>query len=130
MLYEAYRGADLLVFPTLSDGFGLVVGEALAHGLPVLTTDQAGAADLLSPDNGLIVPAADPGALTEALQWCLDNRDRLHAMRFHALEAARRRQWPDFRRNLIAALDKGLRRAAYSPAYDRSLCPNAEGDVR
>ena len=105
------------MFPTLSDGFGLVVAEAMAHGLPVITTDQAGAADLVTPDNGLIVPAADPRALADALQWCLDNRDRLQAMRFHALETARRRQWPDFRRDLIAALEKGLRRAGYSPAF-------------
>jgi len=117
VLFQAYRSADVLVFPTLSDGFGLVVAEAMAHGLPVIATDQAGAADLVSPDNGLIVPAADSQALAVALQWCLDNRDRLHAMRFHALETARRRQWPHFRRDLIAALDKGLRRAGYGPAF-------------
>ena len=116
-LFEAYCSADVLVFPTLSDGFGLVVAEAMAHGLPVITTNQAGAADFVTPDNGLIVPAADAQALACALQWCLDNRDRLHAMRFHALETARRRQWPDFRRDLIAALEKGLRRAGYSPAF-------------
>jgi glycosyltransferase involved in cell wall biosynthesis len=120
VLFEAYRSADVLVFPTLSDGFGLVVTEAMAHGLPVITTDEAGAADLVSPDNGLIVPAADPRALADALQWCLDNRKRLHAMRFHALETARRRQWPDFRRDLIVALEAGLRRAGYSPAFSNT----------
>jgi glycosyltransferase involved in cell wall biosynthesis len=117
VLFQAYQSADVLVFPTLSDGFGLVVTEAMAHGLPVITTDRAGAADLVSPDNGLIVPAANPRALADALQWCLDNRERLHAMRFHALETARCRQWPDFRRDLIAALETGLRRAGYSPAF-------------
>jgi glycosyltransferase involved in cell wall biosynthesis len=118
MLFEAYRSGDVLVFPTLSDGFGLVVAEAMAHGLPVITTDQAGAADLVSPDNGRIVPAADPRALADALRWCLDNRERLQAMRPHALDTARRRQWPDYRRELIAALDTGLRRAGYSPQFN------------
>jgi glycosyltransferase involved in cell wall biosynthesis len=117
VLFAAYKAADVLVFPTLSDGFGMVVTEAMAHGLPVITTDKAGAADLVSPDNGLIVPAADPRALADALQWCLDNRERLHAMRFHALDTARRRQWPDYRRDLIAALEKGLRRAGYAPSF-------------
>jgi glycosyltransferase involved in cell wall biosynthesis len=117
VLFEAYKSADVLVFPTLSDGFGMVVTEAMAHGLPVITTDQAGAADLVSPDNGRIVPAADARALADALQWCLDNRGHLHAMRFYALETARRRQWSDFRRDLIWAMDKGLRRAGYSPAF-------------
>jgi glycosyltransferase involved in cell wall biosynthesis len=117
LLFAAYRSADVLVFPTLSDGFGMVVTEAMAHGLPVITTDKAGAADLVTPDNGLIVPAADPGALADALQWCLDNRERLQAMRFHALGTARRRQWSDYRRDLIAALEKGLRRAGYCPSF-------------
>ena len=117
VLFEAYRAADVLVFPTLSDGFGLVVTEAMAHGLPVITTDQAGAADLVTPDNGLIVQAADPRSLADALQWCLDNRERLHAMRFHALETVRRRQWSDYRCDLIGALDTGLRRAGYSPTF-------------
>jgi glycosyltransferase involved in cell wall biosynthesis len=117
VLFQAYRSADVLVFPSLSDGFGMVVTEAMAHGLPVITTDQVGAAELVSPDNGLIVPAADPVALAHALQWCLDNRDRLQDMRVHALETARHRQWHHFRRDFIAALDKGLRRAGYSPEF-------------
>jgi glycosyltransferase involved in cell wall biosynthesis len=117
VLFAAYRSADVLVFPTLSDGFGQVVTEAMAHALPVITTDRAGAADLVSPDNGLIVPAADARALADALQWCLDNRERLRAMRHHALSTARRRQWPDYRGDLIAALEKGLRRAGYSPSF-------------
>ena len=116
-LYAAYEAADVLVFPTLSDGFGMVVTEAMAHGLPVIATDQAGAADLITRDNGMIVPAANPQALADALRWCLDNRSRLADMRHHALETARRRQWSDFRRELIAGLDDGSRKAGYSPSY-------------
>lgn len=117
-LFEAYRNADVLLFPTLSDGFGLVAAEALAHGLPVITTEQAGAADLISQDNGLIVPAADPQALAQALRWCLDNRTRLAEMRHHALETAHRRQWTHYRRDYVTALDGALRRAGYAPRYD------------
>lgn len=112
-LYEAYKEADVLVFPTLSDGFGMVVAEAFAHGLPVITTDQAGAADLVTSDNGLVIPAADPRALADALRWCLDNRSRLAEMRHHALDTARRRQWSAFRRDLVSALGAGYRRAGY-----------------
>jgi glycosyltransferase involved in cell wall biosynthesis len=125
VLFEAYRSADVLVFPTLCDGFGMVVTEAMAHGLPVITTDQAGAAELVCSDNGLIVPAGDSRALADALQWCLDNRDRLHAMRSHALETARRRQWHHFRRDLIAALEKGLQRAGYKPELGGFSSQNA-----
>jgi glycosyltransferase involved in cell wall biosynthesis len=116
-LFIAYETADVLVFPTLSDGFGMVVLEAFAHGLPVITTDQAGASDLVTPDNGLIVHAAEPRALAEALRWCLENRMRLIEMRQHALETAGKRQWSDFRRDLIGALREGLSNAGYSPSY-------------
>jgi glycosyltransferase involved in cell wall biosynthesis len=108
-LLEAFGQADVLVFPTLSDGFGMVVTEAFSRGLPVITTDQAGAADLVEHGkNGLIVPAGDVVALADALRWCLDNRDRLADMRFAAVETARRWQWSDYRRSLRQAVATGL----------------------
>jgi glycosyltransferase involved in cell wall biosynthesis len=116
-LFEAFEAADILVFPTLSDGFGMVIAEAMAHGLPVITTDRAGAVDLVNKDNGLIVPAADPQALTDALRWCIDNRERLQGMRAPALTAARGRQWEHFRQDLIAALNTGLSRTGYKPKF-------------
>ena len=104
-LFQAFEQADILVFPSLADGFGMVVAEAMAHGLPVIVTDMTGAADLVTPENGLVIPSADAEALTQALAWCLDNRQRLKAMRIGALETARRHQWPAYR----TALADGLR---------------------
>src|SRR5205807_1893133 len=96
-LFAAFERSDVLVFPTLADGFGMVVTEAFSRGLPVITTDQAGASDLVEHGrNGLIIPAGDSAALVEALQWCLDNRKPLYQMRSYALETARRWQWPDY----------------------------------
>ena len=118
LLFSAYKRADVLVFPTLSDGFGMVVGEAMAHGLPVITTDQAGAADLVTEDNGLIVPAGDAAALCESLRWCLGHRGRLSEMRIEALRTAQRHQWSDFRIDLRAKLESALTRAGYSPVWD------------
>ena len=114
-MMDCYGQADVLAFPTLSDGFGLCVTEALSQGLPVITTDQAGAADLLEPGkSGLIVPAANSAALADALRWCLDNRAQLGAMRSMALDAAARRPWARYRRDHSAALGEGLSRAGFS----------------
>jgi glycosyltransferase involved in cell wall biosynthesis len=107
-LFAAFEQADVLIFPTLSDGFGLVVTEAMARGLPVITTDQAGAADLITADSGIVIPAADPDAIIQALRWCLDNRERLQSMRIGALRVARGRQWSHFRHDLMAALQSRL----------------------
>ena len=104
-LYEKYRQADMLMFPTLCDGFGMVATEAWAQGLPVLTTKAAGACDFLEHEkNGLLVPPGDEDALVEALDWCLRNPEALRAMREPSLQTADSWQWEDFRRALREAV--------------------------
>jgi glycosyltransferase involved in cell wall biosynthesis len=105
-LFAAFDAADVLVFPTLSDGFGMVVTEAFARGLPVITTRRAGASDLVrSGVNGLIISAGTPDAIVEAFDWCLHNRDALDEMRPAALQSARDWQWRDYRKALRLAVD-------------------------
>ncbi len=97
-VFAAYQRAAVLVFPTLYDGFGSVVAEALAHGLPVITTRNAGAAELITEGaNGFLVPPGDAQALTERLAWCLAHPRELLAMRHAALATARQWTWVHFR---------------------------------
>lgn len=118
VLFDAFEAADVLMFPTLSDGFGMVVTEAFARGLPVITTNQAGASDLVQHEkNGLIIPAGNREAITGALAWCMDNRERLAAMREAALATARGWQWSNYRHALIEAVETGLRRAGYDASF-------------
>ena len=114
-LAEQYRAADVLMFPTLCDGFGMVVTEAFAHGLPVITTKRAGAADVVRHgENGLIIPAGDASAIEEVLEWCLSHRVELEAMRLAALDTAKRMQWGDFRQVLAQHVIDGLRETGYA----------------
>jgi len=110
-LRRAYLDHDALVLPTLSDGFGLVVTEALAHGLPVITTDQCGAAQLIQHGyNGLLTRAGDLESLMEALAHCVKERDALHAMRANALASAQLRPWSRYRSELQAVLLNAIQR--------------------
>jgi glycosyltransferase involved in cell wall biosynthesis len=70
-LAERLRSADLFVLPSLEDGFARTVTEALACGLPVVTTPNTGACDLIeSGVNGEVVPIRDPQAIADAvLKW-------------------------------------------------------------
>ena len=114
-LREAYLRADVLVFPTLCDGFGMVVTEAFAHGLPVITTRRAGAAELLIHEsNGLLINAESATELRDALQWCLDNRIKLKEMRSSALATARRWQWADYRKMLAAIVRESITSSSLS----------------
>jgi glycosyltransferase involved in cell wall biosynthesis len=70
-LAERMRSCDLLVLPSLEDGFARTVTEGLACGLPVITTPNTGASDVIIPGkNGEIVPIRDPAAIAEAIfKW-------------------------------------------------------------
>lgn len=77
----AYHRAEVFVLPSLEDGFGFVVAEALACGLPVIVTDQCGASELVTPgENGWVVPAGEPDALACALDAALRRRADLAEM--------------------------------------------------
>jgi glycosyltransferase involved in cell wall biosynthesis len=67
---EAYAAADVFVLLSLRESWGVVVNEAAATGLPLVLSDQVGAAyDLLRDgENGVLVPAGDVAAATAALQ--------------------------------------------------------------
>jgi glycosyltransferase involved in cell wall biosynthesis len=81
-LGELYRLADALVVPSYYDVWGLVVNEAQAYGLPVIASDEVGAAaDLIDPGvNGLIVPTGSSIALGRAMNelrhWAAAQRER------------------------------------------------------
>ena len=104
-LFAIYRRADVLILPTLSDGFAMVVSEAMSQGLPVITTEWAGAAQFITPaENGLVIPARDPESLAEALAACAARREWVRAMGVAARQTASQWQWSDYRVAVAAAV--------------------------
>lgn len=85
---DFYRRCDAFVFPTVDDGFGMALLEAMAHGLPAIATTHCGAAELFTPDQDLIiVPAQDAEQLATAMQRVYSSGDTRHRLRTHALRA-------------------------------------------
>lgn len=67
-LHDVYRQCDVLVLPAFREVWGMVVNEALLHGLYVITSDQVGSAfDLIDDTHGVLVPAGDDDALVNAM---------------------------------------------------------------
>lgn len=92
-LRQYYQAADVLVFPTRSDVWGLVVNEAMAQGLPVITTDKCVAGiEMIKPGvNGYLIAADDSDGIAEATSRVLDLSDeRAQQMRVEALQTASR----------------------------------------
>lgn len=96
-LIEAYREADLLVLPSIAEGFGQVLLEALACGLPVLATTHTAAPDLIQEGReGFIVAPRRPDQIADRLQWAMDHRQELLQMRFAARSCAENFPWSRF----------------------------------
>ena len=87
---DFYRRCDAFVFPTVDDGFGMALLEAMTHDLPAITTAHCGAAELFTPDQDLIVvPAQDAEQLATAMQRVYSSPETRHLLRtnaFHALQ--------------------------------------------
>ncbi len=78
-LPQLYAGADLFVLPTLDDTFGVVLAEAAASGLPLISTPYAGASEhfIEAGVNGYIADPTDHAALVEAMCKILTNSNRV-----------------------------------------------------
>ena len=95
-LDRRYDAADVFVLPTWYEGYGMAVAEALARGLPVVSTDTGAIGDLVGPDAGLLVPAGDAAALTRALSAVvIDGTLRARLAAGAARARARLRSWDD-----------------------------------
>lgn len=75
-LRQHYTQASVFVLPSIQDGFGMVMGEAMACGCPVIATTNTGASELISDGvEGFIVPIRSPEVITERLQQLADQPD-------------------------------------------------------
>jgi glycosyltransferase involved in cell wall biosynthesis len=104
----ALSQSGLLVLPSLAEGFGLVLIEAMAAGVPVVATDVPGIRDVVRDGNtGLLVPPADSVSLAAAIRRIVDDRDlRQHLISTAAADTRERFTWdavlPLYRRLLHA----------------------------
>ena len=126
-LKSIFADADLFCSPSLDEPFGLVIGEAMAMGLPVIASDTDGASELfgINADStdaalqhgGMIIPAGDAAALAAAIgRFCADEKLRQTASR-----NARKRIETSFTHTHLAdQLDQLIKSVVPSPGVERS----------
>ena len=99
------REHDVLVFPTLFDGFGLVISEAMSQGTPVIATFNSGAPDLIKHgENGWLVEAGSTAALQAIIENLVKNPEAIVKAGRAAMETARQRPWEVFKKELVDAI--------------------------
>ena len=110
-----YHNSCAFCLPSIDDGFGMVVLEAMASGLPVIVTTNVGASDIVRNGvDGFIVPIRDVEALKEKILYLYEHRDTCEEMGYKALERAKEFTWgrygermQAFYQNVLAARQSG-----------------------
>jgi glycosyltransferase involved in cell wall biosynthesis len=104
-LPAAYRAADLFVLPSIAEGFGHVLLEALASGLPILSTTHTAAPDLIEEGSeGFAIEPRRPDLIAARIEWALQHRRQLSEMQVAARARAGRFTWDRFRQEIVEAV--------------------------
>lgn len=102
---QLMREHDIVVFPSLFDGFGLVITEAMSQGTPVIASDRCAGPDLIEHGrNGWLVAAASTVSLEESIEHLIANPDEIAEAGRAATETARQRPWDVYGRELVEAV--------------------------
>lgn len=102
-LWELYRSAVFFCLPSVDDGFGMAVLEAMAYGLPVIITENVGAKDLVRRGvDGFVVPVGDVSALMEKLEFLYLHGEVRESMGQAAFERAGEFPWSKYAESMTA----------------------------
>jgi glycosyltransferase involved in cell wall biosynthesis len=100
LVLEVMQESDVLVLPSLSDAFGLVVTEALACGLPVIVTPNTGASEIIHDGReGYVVPIRRADLIASRLETLHADPPLLAQMSRHAQQTAAQNCWENYRAN-------------------------------
>jgi glycosyltransferase involved in cell wall biosynthesis len=108
---EIMKAVDLFVFPSRYEPFGMVVSEAMATGIPVITASTAGASEIVTPDCGVVL--ADPEdtqALAEALTKLSRDQHLRNQMGYAARAIAEQHSWSSKAKSYVDLFEATLKR--------------------
>ena len=109
------RNHDILVFPSLFEGFGLVILEAMSQGVPVITTPNTAGPDIIEDGvDGFIVPIRSAESIAARIDQLCTDHQRLLQMKHAAREKALTYSWQRYRKSLAFTLRRFLEGGAAS----------------
>ena len=99
------QSCDVFVLPSIVEGRALVQQEAMACGLPLIATRNAGADDLIEEGvTGFIVPIRSPEVMAEKIDWCAANRSLVSGMGIAAKQRAGELRWHAYGETIVSAI--------------------------
>ncbi|MBW4646739.1 MAG: glycosyltransferase family 4 protein [Goleter apudmare HA4340-LM2] len=95
-LPKIYAWADIFIFPTIEDGYAVVLAQAQAAALPILTTENCSGRDIVvEGKTGWILPIRNLESFVNRLQWCHENRQELAWIVRSVYQKFQPRDWSD-----------------------------------
>jgi glycosyltransferase involved in cell wall biosynthesis len=99
------RSHDVLVLPSLFEGFGLVILEAMSQGLPVITTPHTAGPDIISDgEDGFIISIRSSDAIVEKIELLDKNRELLFEMSRLAEKKSEKFSWDNYSQKIIETI--------------------------
>jgi glycosyltransferase involved in cell wall biosynthesis len=95
------KNNDVLIFPSLFEGFGMVITEAMSQGMVVISTDRTALPDVSDKNSSICIPASDANAITTSIRFLLNNPKRVKELGENALKRAELYQWSEYRKKLV-----------------------------
>ena len=104
-LQEMFGTSHIFIFPSMGEGFGLVIPEALSSGLPVIASSNCSGPDIIQDGyNGFVIESGSTEQLIEKIKWFMENMDKLPEMQENAIKSVRDMTWEAYEKNLITQL--------------------------
>ena len=94
------RKNDVFVFPSLSDGFGLVISEAMSQGMAVIATKNTALKDIYNGSNSILIPAKDENKIYKSILFLMKNSNKVKEIGLSALKYSKKNSWKKYRKKL------------------------------
>lgn len=98
---------QVLLFPSMGDGFGFVVLEGMAAGMPVIASYNSAGPDVLQDGiNGFLIEACNTDVLIDRINWFLHNTDKIRSMGVCAQNTAKKYTWKNYNKLIVESVNR------------------------
>ena len=105
-LASLYQKSDVFVFPTLGEGYGMVILEALSCGVPCIVSDLAGGDDaIIEGYNGFKFKAGDDDDLYNKIMWFMNHPDKLPELSQNSRTSVEKQTWQSYYDCVVKAVE-------------------------